>query len=82
MLTDIAKKPEPTTQHLLRRGRKRKVETNGGEVRTISNDNRLRQPRRKEKTSCDKAGECTKYRARGRQATISLYEVHTSLEQV
>ena len=33
LLTDIAKKPEPTTQHLLRRGRKRKVETNGDEVK-------------------------------------------------
>ena len=33
MLTDIAKEPEPTTQHLLRRGRKRKVEESGGEVK-------------------------------------------------
>ena len=32
MMTDIAKEPEPTTEHLLRRGRKRKVEERGGEA--------------------------------------------------
>ena len=38
-LTDIAKVPEETTQHLLRRGRKRKVELDGDEA----NDNLKRQ---------------------------------------
>ena len=32
MLTDIAKEPEPPTENLLRRGRKRKVEERGGEA--------------------------------------------------
>ena len=35
MLTDIAKQPEPTTQHLLRRGRKRKMEESRGEIKKI-----------------------------------------------
>ena len=33
LLTDIAKKPESTTQHLLRRGRKRKMEESSGEIK-------------------------------------------------
>ena len=32
MLTDIAKEPEPTTQHLPRRGRTRKMEESSGEI--------------------------------------------------
>ena len=36
MLTDIAKEPEPTTQQLLRRGQKRKVEKSCGEANDTS----------------------------------------------
>jgi hypothetical protein len=35
LLTDIAKESEPTTQHLLRRGRKRKMEKSSGEIKKI-----------------------------------------------
>ena len=33
LLTDIAKKPVSTTQHLLRRGRKRKMDDSSGEIK-------------------------------------------------